>query len=431
MYKLKITSIITACLLSTACLDSDNSGETKLSPSELINSNINVSGGVLTEVQCETNELDMVVQTVADDYSSSSVAVGCSEGGFTEGYNDVLASDYTVSAGSESFYHIGRNYIDTISKVDFLTPSNVSWTYSALEAEEPTSNPYKLIEVSDTKAYLIRYNKSAVWIVDPSAASQDQFKIGELDLSAYLVSSEVVTETESGTVTETVTATATDMSDAILIDGKLYIAMQRLRNGQSADGQYGPYDVRDYTNDSIIAIFDVATDTEIDTTPSVLDDLKGIVLNGHNVQSLAYEDNTLYAANRGNYFNDFGSLDAINLTSFEVTTLFSGTEEIGAISDVAVTTDRDLFILLDKSGYVNDEYTYLHNVAQLASGNIDSTVFVSYAHLTDIAADKNGFLWIASAVSSYPGVLKIDPDNYSRNLFLPTTLNPSKIVFSK
>lgn len=427
MHTLKLTSVIAVSLLASGCLDTDDSNNNDINPSALINSNININGGALSEVDCSNDVNDMAIQTVADDYSSSSVAIGCSLGGLTEGYNEVLASDYSVSAGTDSFYHIGRNYIDTVSKTDFLTPSNTSWMFSTLDAEETTSNPYKLIEVSENKAYLIRYNKSAVWIVDPSATSQEQFKIGELDLSSYLVSSEI--ETESGT--ETVTATATDMSDAILIEGKLYIAMQRLRNGQSGEGQYGPYDVRDYTNDSIIAVFDVATDTEIDTTPTVLDDLKGIILAGHNVQSLAVDDNTLYAASRGNYYDDFGSLESIDLETYELTTVFSGTDSIGAISDVAITTDGDLFLLLDKSGYVNDEYTYQHNVAKIVSGSIDSSIFVSYVHLTDIEADNNGFLWIASAVSSYPGVLKIDPDNYSRNLFLSTTLNPSKIVFSK
>lgn len=429
MKNLNIISIIAICFLSSGCLESDD--ET-ITPSERINQNINSDqtgdSEPLTAEECTNEDNDIAIQTVADDYSSSSVAIGCSTGLITEGYNEELASDYTVSAGSNSFYHLGRSYIDTISKIDFLTPSNSSWLFSTIDAEESTSNPYKLVEISENKAYLIRYNTSSVWIVDPSATSQEQFKIGELDLSAYLVSSEI--ETESGN--ETVTATATDMSDAISVDGKLYIAMQRLRNGQSKQGQYGEYDVRNYANDSIVAVFDVSTDTEIDTSPSDSENLNGIILNGHNVQSLAYQGNTLYAASRGNYYDDFGTLDAINLTNYEVSTVISGDENQGAISDVTITTDGNVFVMFDKSGYDdNGEYTYLHNVAKLDGSSIESSIFTSYIHLTDIEADPNGFLWISSAVSSYPGILKIDPNNYARNLFLTTTLNPSKIVFAK
>ena len=128
-------------------------------------------------IVCSPEQIDMAIQTVASDYTSSAVAIGCSEGGFLDGNLIKEGSDYTVSAGSERLYHIGRNYIDTVAQYDFLLTDIENWSYSANDADESTSNPYKLIEVSDTKAYLIRYNKSKVWIVNPSALNAEDFKI--------------------------------------------------------------------------------------------------------------------------------------------------------------------------------------------------------------------------------------------------------------
>ncbi len=422
---------------------------------------------------CAPEQLDMAIQTVASDYTSSAVAIGCSEGGFLDGNLIKEGSDYTVSSDTKSLYHIGRNFIDSITQYDFLLSDIENWTYSANDANESTSNLYKLIGVSDTKAYLIRYNKSKVWIVNPSALIAEDFKIGELDLSAYLSSTVIQvptlddddneifqldddnqkiqeTDTEGNLVFETidgqevakykietedknVTATATDMSDAVVVNGKLYIAMQRLRNGSTKEGLYGPSDVRSYTNSSLVAVFNTDTNEELEASPSDIN-FKAITLSGHNVQSLNVFNDSIYAATQGDYASDFGLLEVIDTTDYSVSTLIEGSSEFGAIKDTTVVSATQGYVLTDRSGKVNDVWTSMHKLYPFnpTSGQVDDVMSdFDNIHLTDIEAGPDGYLWVLSAVSSNPGVYKVDTAGTEVNLFLETNLNPSKITFKK
>ncbi len=47
-------------------------------------------------------------------------------------------------------------------------------------------DPYALVSLSETKAYLLRYGSDKVWVVNPQAENSEDFKIGELDLSGYI-----------------------------------------------------------------------------------------------------------------------------------------------------------------------------------------------------------------------------------------------------
>ena len=394
----KILSAIGLSLALSGCLNSDDDS-------------------ILDRGDCDTNNPNMAIQTSVYG-NASAVAIGCArDATLTDGYLiDTINTDYSVSTGSNSFYHIGRSGNDKITKYDFLTPSIEEWTYSTNDIDETTSNPYKLVEISDTKAYIIRYNKSKVWIVNPSALNADDYKIGELDLSAYLVSS------------DTTTSTATDMNDAVVSNGKLFIAMQRLRNGS----KNGAYDNYDYTNTSMIAVFDIDTDIEIDTTPEDEGNLKGIILSGHNVQSLNTFNNTIYAASRGDYWQDFGELEAIDTTDYSVKTIVNGSGDIGAIVDAAILSPSKGFILADLSGYVGSVYTYKHKVFQFnPSTNQTSNSLTDFddTHLSDIEAGPDGYLWIASAVNESPGIYKVDTSGIEENIFLGTNLNPNKISF--
>jgi hypothetical protein len=397
MLKIKFSIALSASILLSGCLDDSNSS--------------NYVGK-----ECDASSLDMAIQTVAADYSSSAVAIGCSEGGFLDGNLIKTASDYSLSAGTESFYHIGKAYIDTISKYDFLLSDVEEWTYSTNEQSESTSNPYKIIEVSESKAYVIRYNTSKVWVVDPSAFNEADFKKGELDLSNYLA-----TQTSNG---ETTTATQTDMSDAVIADGKLFVAMQRLRNGKTGEGSFGPYDIRDYTNDSIVAIFNIADDTEIGS----------VILNGHNVRSLTAFNGKVYAASFGDYDTDYGELESIDTNNYTLKTVLTGSSSIGSISDFVVASDTQGFVLTDQSQEIANVYTYILSVFNFDPSTNELRNVVndfSARHLTDIEIGPNNALWIASSENSNPGVYKVDPSGINEDVFLGTNLNATKIVFKQ
>lgn len=182
-----------------------------------------------------------VVTTVAADYSSGAHAFIDTEpvGGPRAVQTDLLPtiSDITVAAYGSFFYRIEKFNADNVAKFSMSSPDTPIWQFSTMDdTDMATSNPYDMVFVSDQKAYLLRYGSTRAWIVNPSATTQADFKIGELDLSAYADSDGIP-----------------EMTSAVIVRGKLFIVMQRL----DRDNGFIP------SNDSSVAVFDTETDQEV------------------------------------------------------------------------------------------------------------------------------------------------------------------------
>jgi len=96
-------------------------------------------------------------------------------------------SDHVVVSHAGAVYEILRYNLDSVIKyrATDIGPKGVVYQYSTKDAPgAATSNPYDLGFVSDTKAYLTRYESAKLWVVNPSASSQAGFKVGEIDLSS-------------------------------------------------------------------------------------------------------------------------------------------------------------------------------------------------------------------------------------------------------
>ena len=122
-------------------------------------------------------------------------------------------------------------------KVSVNAPNSPIWQFTTNDPGESDSNPYDLVFVSSTKAYLLRYGADQG--LDRESfrrAPGGNFKIGELDLKAYADADGIP-----------------EMAKGVIANGKLFIIMQRL------DDIFCP------SNTAYVAVFDVATDTEIDT----------------------------------------------------------------------------------------------------------------------------------------------------------------------
>lgn len=402
---------------------------------------LSITGCLNTEdnnsgVKCNSDSPNMAIQTVAPDFSSSAIAVGCSKDALAQDKLLVKdASDFDLSAGDNVLYHLDKTK-SIISQYDFQDNLNgdlANWEYtvndSGTDSSVPTANPYKILEASSDKAYVIRYNKLKVWIVNPQAKNEADFKIGELDLSKY-----AATGDQDG---QPVTASAVDMSDAVIANNKLFIAMQRIRTGATAQGTYGPYDVRDYTNDSKVAVFDIKTDKEIG---------EAITLQNHNVSGLQVKGDLIFANSRGDYFQDFGGLDIINSKSNTLTSSFNASDEkwqdlgLGFLVDLAISGDR-AYILGDKSKTIDGIYTYLNTIFKfdLSSNEIlEKVEFLKDSNIPNIETGPQGNLWVSSAKSDNPGVYKLDFETLEikknandEDAFIATELNPDRIIFKQ
>ena len=244
-----------------------------------------------------------VVQTVAPDYSGSEVVtVDPTTQQVTKGYYIKDGSDYTVRSYQQDVYHIGRFNIDTVSKYNADALDTAVWTYTTQDTADSSSrNPYDIISVSDTKAYILRYGSSKVWIVNPQATSAEDFKTGELNLEAY--------------VPDDNTNDTPRPSSGTIVDGKLFIALQRLSDS------YAP-------NTAYVAVFDIETDEELETNANSDDTVKGIPLTGLNPlnNSVVSQDGVVYVTTRNSYSSTdltLSRIEAITASDYSLRTVLT------------------------------------------------------------------------------------------------------------
>ena len=361
-----------------------------------------------------------VVQTVAPDYSNSEVVYinGYSQQ-INSGYYIKDASDYTLSSHKTDVYHIGRFFIDTIEKYSAASTDERDtqlWSFSTQDAQDSISrNPYTLVSLSESKAYLLRYGSSKVWIVNPQATNIDDFKVGELDLSSY------VAQNNSN---ETPNPAA-----AVINDNKLYIVMQRLSDAWKPNTTY-------------VAVFDTETDEEIETNANDDDTVKGIPLQGLNPleHSITSGNDKIYITTRSDYGNTDISLSRIE----EITPSDYSVRQVLNASNITDNTNsfiKSSVILSDEIGYfyvsqsvyvpsyheVSALYQFNPSTGEITNSNVANT---GTERINFIDVDAANFLWVSVETPSAPGIDIINTTtNEQVNSRLPTDLNPNVIRF--
>ncbi|MBW2709080.1 MAG: hypothetical protein JRD04_07335 [Deltaproteobacteria bacterium] len=356
-----------------------------------------------------------VVATAASDYSSYAVSAVTVDpkAGPRIAVNNLLAGSNgaTVKAFGQYYYRIQQFQSDSVTKVDITAPNTPIWQFSTSDAgETDSSNPYDLVFVSSTKAYLIRYGSTKAWIINPSATTEAGFKIGELDLSAYA---------DAGG--------APEMCCAVIANNKLFIVMQRLVDWCPTEIAY-------------IAVFDTTTDTEIDTGMGS-GSMIGIPLTVKNPSSIQYiaQNNRVYVQGVGSWpggscdpvYEYTGGIESINpITYASAIVLDDGdatTHPYGAISGMLIASPTKGYFV----GYAGwgDNTLYAFNpttgeVSGALSGfqNINISGMNSGTYL-----DKNDMMWVCDSTNA---VVKIvDTADNTLNENIATNLNPQAVAF--
>jgi|GEM_PF-1098803 len=361
-----------------------------------------------------------VVQTIAPDYSNSEVAyLDAKSQQVASGYYVKDASDYTLSSYKGDVYHIGRFFIDTVTKynaTEVASRDAVVWSYSTQDAQDSLSrNPYALVSLNESKAYLLRYGSSKVWIVNPQAAASEDFKIGELDLSSYIPA-----DNSKGTPSP---------SAAVINDGKLYIAMQRISDAWAPGIAY-------------VAVFDTATDSEIETNANTEDAVKGIPLMGINPleHSLTSADDKVFVTSRNGYSSmdlTLSRIEEINTSDYSVRQVLNASdinENTAAFikASVVISAEQGYFyasqaIFTPSYHEVGALYEFNPTTGTIITTNVADT---GSEDITFIGLDNANFLWMSIADPSAPGVDVIDTSTNSKKISrLATQLNPGTIRF--
>jgi len=278
----------------------------------------------------------------------------------------------------------------------------------AFAQDEVDSNPYDLIFVNSEKAYLLRYGSTKAWIVNPSAATEADFKIGELDLSAY----------DGG-------GGVPHMNSAVIAGGRLFIAMQRL------DSSWQP------SNDAYVAIFDVATDEEIDTGTPNDDGLNGIPLPIRNTGAIQYliANNTIYVQGAGDLFGGGSQMVfpsgivSIDPDTYSVEWVIPGGDTYGNISGMSIVSDEKGYFV----GYAGwgDNTLYAFNpTTGVVGGPANSALInINIAGLESGAyVDKNGMLWVSDQTNARLVIL--DTETNEIDEIIDTGFNPIRVAFT-
>ncbi len=348
-----------------------------------------------------------IVATIAADYSSGAHAViSKDDNGNRMAANDLVptGSDITVAAYGTNFYRIERAYAgNNITKFSGSDAQTPVWQYSTNDVGSAvSSNPYDMIFASETKAYVLRYDTGVAWIVNPSAATEAEFKIGELDLSAY----------DADGVPE--------MAGGVIVNGRLYITLQRLES----------YAV---TQNAYVAVFDINTNQEIDANIAG-DTLKGIPLQARNPTNIVYEpvSNSIYVQGSGSFFPEefTGGIERINLATLTTTVILDDgdgvTHPYGLITGLAAVSENELYFI-GYAGYAdNTLYKLDLNTAEITATGVVSLL---NGQISSLSVDSEGLLWVSDSANATIRI--IDPVSDTEIDALYTNLNPHKVVFVK
>jgi len=252
-----------------------------------------------------------------------------------------IHSDAVARAHDGIVYVVNRLGGDNIQAIDPAAGYATRWQCSV----DNGSNPHDIAFAAPDKAYVTRYERATLLIVDPTTGPDCAgFVRGEVDLSAFADGDGLP-----------------EMDQAVVIGGRLFVTLQRL-------------DRRNFfrpTDKSVIAVVDVATDAvvgSIDLTgTNPFAESAGLApdpATGKIVLSEVGEFNRI----------DDGGLERIDPATLTAEGFFVTEQDLGGnVSDVVIVDDHHAYaILLDasaRSKVVRFDPTTRQVVATLASAD--------------------------------------------------------------
>ena len=345
------------------------------------------------------------------DYTTTAITViGVDEPRTTQTDQAALASDEHVVTYGNFFYRIGRYNNDWVAKFHVSDPETPIYQYSVLESPGASSgNPHDLVFVNENKAYLLFLGLDVIWIVNPSATREANFKIGEIQIDAAYDDGDGIPEVHAG----------------LIHDGKLYVIIQQLDENTSW---------WDPARSGYCAVYDVTTDQEIDTSGG---SPKGIELGIHNPQTIKYlaANDTIYISGVGNYVINDGQFLAgiaeVDPGTYAVSTLVSddgGFTGAGAISAMQTATAANSYYLA--GGYYTGYNLYYLDTATGTSGGtvaaLDGKSMGGDYGSTGL--DQNGLVWVLKTDDNQAAL--VDPATNTVTATESTgTLAPSCLAF--
>ncbi len=389
MNKILVTSL--ASLLLSGCLDDDKT-----------NSEVAAFEGAL-------------FTTVSENFGSSDLVSVNADYQTVENLNPQAFSDIALSIGKESLYFINKVGQDNIVKYNQDSIGNIEWQYSTNNPEiaNQNSNPYQVIEKSEESAYILRFNTGEIWQVNTTAESDVDFKITEIDLSAF--DPDGIPEMVAGTIYNDI----------------LYVALQRLTDQKADQSSY------------LVAFDTNNNNSPIDLSPND-ESTTALTLSTRNPKEFEVVGSSLYVASVGRYEildpsnwtvvleepQYLGGIEKINLDTLESEVLVDdGDQEnhpYGQIYSVSVFDNELVFTGYNSWGSLNT-YIQIDDNSPIAFDEEINGLDIRFAKF-----DTIGQLWVGIGDGANPRTLvytKNEEGEYEVVQTVLTTLLPNSILF--
>jgi DNA-binding beta-propeller fold protein YncE len=237
----------------------------------------------------------------------------------------------------------------------------------------PGSNPHDAVVVGPHRAYVTRYNKTDLWIVDPTARSCDGFHIGSIDLGPYADADGIP-----------------EMDQMALVGDRVFVTLQRLDQSRG----FQP------TRQSLVAVVDTTSDRVEEAIP----------LTGTNpfgdATGLAREPGTgkLVVTEVGSFFRTDGGVERVDPLTRRAEGFFITEATLGG--DVT-----DVLLVSAVKGYAVVQTPALENLLVAfdpATGTVVRRLLTRTEALPDIGLAPDGTLWLADQGLPTPGVRIFD-----------------------
>lgn len=280
-----------------------------------------------------------------------------------------IFSDTNIVSDGAYVYIINRFGSDSITVLD---PSN-GFSLVAEYSTGSGSNPYDIEFVSASKAYVSRYAKNSILIVNPATGAE----LGTIDLSAFADADGLP-----------------EMSEMVKVGNYIFVTIQNLENWAPA-------------RSGRMVVVDTATDSVVDADPATAG-TQAVSLNGWNPQYVVYNETVgrIFISCAGNYFDPStpGGIDSLDPAALTVTTVVDKGGMNGSPGDIAVASSSRGYVVLSDSNFVNRIYSF--NPATGAVGT--AAVYTAGGYVAAIAIDPFGYLVISDGSYTNPGAVFID-----------------------
>jgi hypothetical protein len=278
-------------------------------------------------------------------------------------------SDAVVRVFGDLVYVVNRYLGDNIQVID---PRKGFATVRQFSVGNG-SDPHDIVVVSPTRAYVTRYNETALWVVDPSTGDH----AGTIDLSA-LADGDGIPE----------------MDQLAAVGDAVYVTVERVDRN---DPFWPP------AGESYVAVIDAQADTLIDTnalTPGV----QPITLANANPYSTLQLDaatGNLYVACVGAWGVDDAGVEWVSPVSrTSAGTSLTGAAAGGDITDVEVVSADRAYAIVTDAAFATTLLAF-----DPATGTVIDTVYAPGAFtLADAEVSPGGELFVADRAVSTPGV---------------------------